>query len=112
MNEKSHLIVTDVQNDFYTKWCGKIIDSKPIIKNGKPIFVIIGGQGRLEINTIDINYVEKIARKMTCPKGRQATTSDSARIYIKEKSDNEMLLGVVFHIRTKNFVSVRDKEEN
>jgi hypothetical protein len=51
-----------------------------------------------------------MARKATCPKGHQAVTSDSARIYIKEE-DNEMLLGVVFHTRIKNFAPVFEKEE-
>lgn len=108
--EKTKFIVLDVQDDFHTKWCGRIIDSKPILKNNKPIFVIISSRCRLELNTTDINYVEKVAKKTTCPKGRQAMTSDSARIYIKEE-DNEMLLGVVFHTRIKNFAPIYEKEE-
>lgn len=108
--EKTKFIVLDTQDDFYTKWCGRIIDSNPVLKNDKPIFIIISGRCRLELNTTDINYVEKMARKATCPKGRQAVTSDSARIYIKEE-DNEMLLGVVFHTRIKNFAPVFEKEE-
>ena len=43
---------------------------------------------------------------MTTPKGRQAVTTDSARIYIKEESGNEVLLGIVTHIRTKTFTPV------
>ena len=109
--EKTKFIVLDTQDDFHTKWCGRIIDSDPIIKNNKPIFVIVSGRCRLELNTNDMNYVERMAKKATCPKGRQAITSDSARIYIKEKSNNEMLLGVIFHIKTKTFAPIQDKEE-
>ena len=110
--EKPQFVVTDIENDFYTKWCGKIIDAKPAIKNGKPIFIIISSQHRIELNTIDLKYVEKIAKRMTYPKGRQAITSDSARIYIKEETDNEMLLGVVFHTRIKTFAQIYDKKKN
>lgn len=109
--EKPHFVVKDIQDDYHTNWCGKIIDSKPILKDGKPIFVIIGSQRRLELNTVDLNYVEKSAKKMTCPKGRQAVTMDSARIYIKEESGNEMLLGVVSHVRTKTFMPVYGKRK-
>ena len=48
---------------------------------------------------------------MTKPKGRQAVASDSVRIYIKEKFDNEKLLGVLFHNRTKVFAPVYDNKE-
>lgn len=112
--DKTKFIVLDVQDEFYTKWCGRMIDSKPVFENDKPIFIIVGSHCRLELNTFDIKYVEKMARKITCPKGRQAVTSDSARIYIKEDSDNEMLLAVVFHTRAKTFAPVieKNKEEN
>jgi hypothetical protein len=108
--ETVRFIVTDIEDDFYTKWYGKMIDAKPVIKNNKFIFTIVSGRCRLELNTIDINYVEKMAKKATSPKGRQAVTSDSARIYIQEESGNEMLLGVVFHTRTKSFVPIKPKK--
>lgn len=109
--EKPHFIVKDIEDNFHTNWCGKIIEAKPIFKDGKPIFVIIGSQHRLELNTIDLNYVEKCAKRMTCPKGRQAVTTDSARIYIKEELGNEMLLGVVSHVRTKTFIPVHPRRK-
>ena len=109
--DKMKFIVLDVQDEFYTKWCGRIIDSKPFFENDKPVFIIVGSRCRLELNTFDIKYVEKMAGKITCPKGRQAITSDSARIYIKENSDNEMLLAVVFHTRAKTFAPVVEKKE-
>ena len=111
IGEQTKFILLKTEDDFYTEWCGRIIDSNPIIQNNKFIFVIIGSQYRLEINTNDINYVEKIAKKMTKPKGRQAVASDSVRIYIKEKFDNEKLLGVLFHNRTKVFAPVYDNKE-
>ena len=46
---------------------------------------------------------------MTRPKGRQAITKDSARIYIKEEDNNEKLIAVVFHTRSKTFVPVKQK---
>ena len=109
--EKPRFIVKDIEDNFHMNWCGKIIDSNPIIKNGKPIFVIIGSHNRLELNTIDFNYIEKCAKRMTFPKGRQAETFDSARIYIKEQNGNEMLMGVLSHLRSKTFVPVQKKEK-
>ena len=34
---KTHLIITDIHNEYHIKWCGKIKDTKPKFKNGKPI---------------------------------------------------------------------------
>ena len=109
--EKPHFIVVDTKDDYCVNWCGKIVDAKPVIKDGKPIIVIIGSQRRLELNTIDLKYVEKCAKRMTCPKGRQAVTFDSARIYVKEESGNEMLLGVVSHTHTKTFAPIYGKQK-
>ena len=109
--DKPHFIVKDIQDDYHVNWCGKLIEAKPILKDGKPIFVIIGSQHRLELNTIDLNYVEKCAKRMTYPKGRQAVTTDSARVYIKEESGNEFLLGVISHIRSKTFVPVHGRQK-
>lgn len=105
---KTHLIVTDIENDYSIKWYGKIIDAKPQFKNDKPIFVIVGGNGRIEVNTFDIKRVEKCARMMTLPKGRTAVTSDTARIYIKEVDDNEKLLGILTHNKIKTFAPMFD----
>ena len=35
---KTHLIITDMHEEYHMNWCGKIIDTKPKIKNNKPIF--------------------------------------------------------------------------
>ena len=82
---KTHLIVTDVHEEYNINWCGKIINTKPKIKNGKPIFAVIGSRGRIELNTTDMQRVEKCAKLLTAPKGRQAITSDTAHIYIIEE---------------------------
>ena len=109
--EKPHFVVKDIQDDYRINWCGKIADADPVIKNNSPVFVLIGSQNRLELNTIDFAYIEKCARRMTHPKGRQAVTFDSVRIYIKEVSGNEMLLGVLSHTRTKTFMPVHGKRK-
>lgn len=108
---QTHLIVTDVQDEYYIDWCGKIADTKPRFQNGKPIFVIVGSKGsngRMELNTLDIKYVEKCAKSMTIPRGRGAVTSDSTRIFIKEKNGKEKLIGVVTHNRVKSFAPMYD----
>lgn len=105
---KSHLIVTDVHEEYHINWCGKIIDTKPQFKNGKPIFVVTGGGGRMELNTTDMARVEKCAKLCTQPRGRSATTTDTARIYIVEEDDNEKLLGVLTHNHVKQYAPMFD----
>ena len=106
---KSHLIVTDIHSEYHIDWCGRIIDTKPQFKNGKPIFVIVGGNGRMELNTTDMTRVEKCAKLCTKPRGRSAVSTDTARIFIKEEDDSETLLGVVTHNRVKTFAPMYDK---
>ena len=106
---KTHLIVTDVQNEYDINWCGKIIDSKPLFKNNKPVFVIVGSEGRLELNTTDMTELEKWAKKYTQPHGRSAVSTDSSRIYLVEEDGNEKLLGIVTHNRIKKYAQMMDK---
>lgn len=105
---KSHLIVTDVHNEFHIKWIGKILDCKPMFKNGKPVFAIVGGGGRMELNTTDMARLEKCAKLCTCPKGRTAISTDTARIYIVEENGDEKLLGIMVHDRVKTFAPMYD----
>ena len=113
INIKSHLIVTDVHEEYSIKWCGKIKDTKPIFKNGKPIFVVVGTKGRIELNTTDMKRIENCAKLLTRPKGRSAITTDTARIYIKEEDeeedDKETLLGVLTHNHVKTYAQMYDK---
>ena len=106
---KTHLIITDIHDEYHMNWCGKIADAKPQLKNGLPIFVIIGTRGRIELNTIDITQLENAAKLLTHPKGRSAISKDTSRIYIKEVDGNEMLLGVLTHKNVKTFSQMYDK---
>lgn len=106
---KTHLIIKDIHDEYHMNWCGKIAKANPELKNGKPIFIIIGSKSRMELNTIDINQLERNAKLLTEPKGRSAISKDVSRIYIKEANGNEMLLGVLTHKRVKTFAPMYDK---
>lgn len=108
---KTHLIVTDVHEEYLIDWCGKIANTKPIFKNNMPIFVIIGSESRIELNTIDFKQIEEAAKRMTHPKGRQAVTTDIARIYIKEENGKETFLGKVIHNHVKQYQQMFDAFE-
>ena len=106
---KSHLIITDIHNEYHMKWCGKIANAKPKLKNGMPVFAVIGSKGRIELNTTDINQLERAAKLLTQPKGRSSISTDTAHIYIKEVDGNEMLLGTLVHTNVKTFAPMFDK---
>lgn len=106
---KTHLIITDIHNEYHMNWCGKIIDAKPVLENGLPTFIVVGRGGRMEINTVDMTRLERAAKMLTRPKGRSAVSTDSSRIYIKEVDGNEMLLGVMTHKNIKTFAPMYDK---
>ena len=106
---KTHLIITDIHNEYHMNWCGKIADVKPLLENGMPVFVIKGTSGRMEINTVDMKRLERAAKLLTHPKGRSAVTKDSSRIYIKEEDGNEKLLGIMTHKNIKTFAPMYDK---
>ena len=108
---KTHLIVTDIHEEYTVKWCGKLIDVKPLLKNGLPIFVLSGNQGRLELNTIDIQYIEQCAKKFCRAHGRAAITSDVVDIYILDEDENQKLMGHVFHNHVKQYQQMYDKFE-
>ena len=106
---KTHLIVTDIHEEYNINWCGRIIDSNPVLKNGMPIFVVAGSNGRMELNTIDMKLIEKWGKKMTYPRGRKAVTTDKSYIYIKEVNGNEKLVCVVTHNHIKKYASMYDR---
>ena len=106
---KTHLIITDIHDEYHMNWCGKIANAKPLLKDVKPVFVIIGSKGRTELNTIDMKQLERSAKLLTHPKGRSAVSIDTSRIYIKEVDGNEMLLGVLTHKNVKSFAPMFDK---
>lgn len=106
---KTHLIVTSIHEEYNINWSGKILDAKPKFKNNKPIFIIVASGGRIEVNTTDMSRVEKCAKLLTAPKGRQAITTDKAYIYILEENDHEMLLGTLTHNHVKTYAPMYDK---
>ena len=89
---KTHLIITDIHDEYHMNWCGKIANAKPYLKNGLPLFIIIGTGGRLELNTIDMKHLEKSAKLLTRP-----------------KDGNDLLLGVMTHKNVKTFAPMHDK---
>ena len=105
---KTHLIVSDVHEEYHMKWCGKIRDTKPKFENGKPIFAIVGSGGRIELNTTDMKRIENCAKLLTRPRGRQAVTTDTAQIYIKEENEKETLLGILTHNHVKTYQQMYD----
>jgi len=107
---KTHLIVTDVHEEYSIKWCGKIKDTHPIFDDkGRPVFVVIGGNSRVEMHTTDMQRIENCAKKITRPHGRAAVTSDTARIYILEENDKQTLIGLVTHNHVKQYAPMFDK---
>ena len=106
---KTHLIITDIHDEYHMNWCGKIVEANPLLQNGLPLFIIIGAGGRIELNTIDMKRLEDTAKLLTRPKGRSAISTDTARIYIKEVDGNDFLLGVMTHKNIKTFAPMHDK---
>lgn len=105
---KTHLIVTDIHEEYEIKWCGKIKDTKPLIKDGKPVFILISSVSRIELNTIDMKQIEDCAKRITAPRGRTAVTTDKTRIYIKEIDNKETYLGSVIHKHVKSYAPMYD----
>lgn len=108
---KSHLIITEIHDEYSMNWCGKVYDAKPLFKDDKPVFVIISSYARTELATTDMIRLEEVAKMLTRPKGRAAVTSDVARIYIKEVDGNEKLLGIMTHKHIKSYAPMYDKVE-
>jgi len=106
---KTHLIITDIHEEYEFNWCGKILDSKPKIENGKPIFIVVGNRGRMEMNTTDMSQVEKCAKLVSQPKGRTAVTTDMVRILVRQEDDSEFLVGILTHNHIKTFAPMYDR---
>jgi hypothetical protein len=53
--------------------------------------------------------VERCAKLLTAPRGRQAITTDTARIFIVEENENEALMGVLTHNHVKSYAPMFDK---
>lgn len=105
---KSHLIITSVQEQYEIKWCGKLKDTNPLLVNDKPVFVVIGGDRRVELNTLNMKQIEECGKRLTTPKGRAAITTDKSFIYIKEIDGKETCIGVVIHHHVKKYAPMFD----
>ena len=106
---KTHLIITDIHDEYHMNWCGKLQGANPVLIDGLPLFVIIGSKGRVELNTIDMKRIERAAKSLTYPKGRSAVSIDTARVYLKEVNGNDLLMGVLTHKNVKTFAPMYDK---
>lgn len=111
VNLKTHLIISDIHEEYFVKWTGKMKDVKPLIKNGLPVFVVVSSDGRIELNTIDIKTIEKTAKSLTHPRGRGAFITDYAYIYIVEEDETETLMGTVTHNHITQYQQMFDKFE-
>lgn len=108
---KTHLIITDIHEEYSIEWCGRIIDTKPLLRDGLPVFVLVSSVSRVELNTANMQRLEDCAKHITNPRGRSAITTDRTRIYIREVNNKETLIGVVTHNRVKSYAPMFDKIE-
>lgn len=106
---KTHLIVTDIHEEYDVKWTGRLIDARPLLRNGLPVFVLSSSVRRMELNTIDVRLIEECAKQLTEPHGRAAVTTDRTYIYLKEIDGNERLMGSVTHRHVKTYAPMYDK---
>lgn len=107
----THPIVVGIHEEYHIDWCGRIIDTHPKIENDKPIFFIRGNKGSIELNTIDMEFIERTAKDLTYPRGRASVTDDKAYIYIIEENNNKKLLGIVTHTHIKEYNQMYDEFE-
>lgn len=110
-NIKTHLIVREIYDEFKIEWTGRMKDIQPKLRDNKPIFFVRGGKGCMELNTIDMSYIEQTAKTLTYPRGRASTTTDKAYIYIIDKNNDKKLLGTVTHNHIKEYNQMYDKFE-
>ena len=106
---KTHLIITDIHEEYQIKWYGKIAQMKPKFKNNKLLFAIVGGKGRVELNTNDMKEIEERAKRLTYPRGRTAVTKDNAYVYLIEEDNSEQKIGTVTHYKIKTYAPMYDK---
>jgi len=107
----THPIVSETHSEYHIDWCGQIMNTHPKLENGMPIFYIKGGAGYMELSTTNMKTVEHVAKKMTCPRGRESVTTDQAYIYIIEENGNKVLLGIVTHNYIKTYNQMYDEFE-
>lgn len=110
MRVKTHLIVTDQYENYSVKWHKRLIDSNPKLVNGMPIFILIRHSGgRMELNTINLSYLEETAKRFSFPRGRESITVDKVDIYIKENNNSEKLMATVTHNHIRKYAPMYDE---
>ena len=58
---KTHLIITDIHDEYHMNWCGKIANAKPLLKDGLPQFIIIGSTGIYELDLEGLSEITHIS---------------------------------------------------
>lgn len=107
----THPIVVGMHEEYHVSWSGKIADTHPRLKNGMPVFHVVGSESSVELNTLDINLIERTAQRLTNPHGKKAVATDKAYIYILEENNHKTLLGTVVHNHIKDFRQMYDNFE-
>ena len=64
VNVKTHLIITDVHDEYDVNWCGRLMDLDPLFIDDCPIFVLVSSDTRMELNTFDLKRVEAAAKRI------------------------------------------------
>ena len=109
---KPTLICIDSRDEYELKWTGRIIDANPAFdEKGQLNFIIISSQSRVEVNTLDLSYLEKIAKKLTYPKGRGAVSTDKAYIFVRSVDGKQYPLGTFTHQKLRTFAPVYGKQK-
>ena len=107
---KTHLIIKDIHDEYYMNWCGTIANVQPAFtEKGQLMFAIVSSNSRIEINTLDMSELERVAKRITSPKGRNAVARDIARIYVIDHKQEQHLIGELVHKRIKTFAPMYDK---
>lgn len=116
-NNTGHWIVKGMTRDVGVKWIRSLATLEPKLnEKGLPTFVLVssGLQQRMEIQTLDIPFIENQAKKFTQPKGRGKHSEDVCRIYVKTVDGKEVLVGKATHNLDREYKHVGgwdDEEE-
>lgn len=108
INVKTHLIITDIHDEYDVNWCGRLMDLDPLFVDDCPVFVLVSSDTRMELNTFDLKRVEAAAKRIAHPKGRTAVTTDRTTIFMKEVDGAETKVGVVTKRHVKTFAPMYD----
>lgn len=106
---KTHLIISDIHEEYDIKWIGKFKDVQPALnEDGLPLFIIISDDSRVELNTMSMKDIEECAKRIAHPKGRSAVTTAISRIYLRDINGSDKYMGSVIHRRVKQYQQMFD----